>query len=99
MRAHRGRVARLLRVVEDLFDALMVLRVPPGFEKVADGVDLQHVLEGHRDLRSHDLAERQIEDWIAAAHVPTRPTGPVYDRNQQAASGDVHGQSDTHRAS
>ena len=74
-------VAGLLRGLEDLLDAAVVLGIPPRVQQGADGGELEDVLQGQCDLRSHHVAKRKVQDGIfrrhsALAHIRlSRPVG------------------------
>jgi len=62
--ADGGGVSGLLGVVEELFDTFLTLMGAPRPEKTSDGVDAEDLLEGQRNLRPHDLRQREVENRI-----------------------------------
>ena len=68
-----GRMTGLARGIKALFDRLLIFRVAPCAEKIADGINMQHLLQGQCNLRAHYFIQRQAQDWIFVHITPFIP--------------------------
>jgi hypothetical protein len=58
----RDRVMRLEGRIERLLDGRLISGVSPSVEQASDRVQVEQMLQGQGDLRSHDLIERKLEN-------------------------------------
>ena len=49
---------------KNLFDAALIPGAAPGGQQVANGVESQHLLQRHGDIRSDDLIEGHVKDGV-----------------------------------